>query len=361
MDVYSILLADETIRGERVAWVFRWILYVMVVCLASVVYWVQGNPAGLPGIILAVATLIYNALLTPLILRHQSPTWVRYVSVSIDILALTTYNIFDTLNNPLIPVTSATLVLYPLLLFLASLRLDKVLIVYSTILAVVSLDLLYVWAAPRFEPHVGFAISSIDALSQVYRSAYILTTGLLMLFIPGTIRRLLKSQQEIFEKSRDNYERAHRDRLTGLDSRYHFEEVLPRELARAQAEGVRLGLIYLDLDGFKPVNDQFGHATGDLVLAEVGRRLREGLRGTDLAARMGGDEFVIMATSVEGPSACEALAERVRQSLSQPMDLGGQRLQIGATTGWALYPDDADTPAGLLARADRAMLARKHP
>ncbi len=360
MDIYQILLQQEAVRGERTAWIFRWVLYGLVLILAAAVYFIQGRIVGLYGMLMAAATLVYNAALSRFILRKCEYRWIRYVSVTIDIVALTTYNALDTIyNSALVPVTTAALLLYPVVLFLAALRLDRRLIVYATLVSVLATNLLYAYAYPHFDPAIAPHLVSADILGQAYRSVYLVLCGFLMFFVPGTVTRLLRNQQEIHNKSRANYELAHRDTLTGLANRRRLEDYLPQEIARAAREQTKLGVLFMDLDGFKPINDELGHDVGDLVLQEIGRRLNTTVRGYDLAVRMGGDEFVVILSSVESEENCRQLAERIRSALTQVIEIEGQAMRLGVSIGCALFPNHGTSQDELVEAADKAMLQEK--
>ncbi|MBV8332054.1 MAG: diguanylate cyclase [Candidatus Eremiobacteraeota bacterium] len=149
------------------------------------------------------------------------------------------------------------------------------------------------------------------------------------------------------------------DALTGLANRTLLEQSILRAIATAGRRQRKFAVLFLDLDRFKPVNDERGHAAGDLVLKEVARRLRETLRAEDLVARVGGDEFVILQTDVEKLEATGELAERVSRALSHPMAVGGVQLQIGCSIGVAVYPYDGKTAAELMHCADVAMYRAK--
>ncbi|WP_160288203.1 sensor domain-containing diguanylate cyclase [Pseudomonas knackmussii] len=151
---------------------------------------------------------------------------------------------------------------------------------------------------------------------------------------------------------------AYRDTLTGLGNRKAFSEQLPQALQRCAPKS-NVALLYIDLDHFKPVNDQFGHAAGDAVLAEVGKRLRESLRQPDLAFRLGGDEFAVLVESTDAPTA-ERLAARLLESLNADYHAAGQCLDfLSASIGIALYPGDAGEAEALIQAADSAMYQAK--
>jgi diguanylate cyclase (GGDEF)-like protein len=359
-DIYRLLLADETIRGEQVAWMFRWILYGIVLCLAMVKQFLLGQSAGLFGMALCVTPILYNILLIPLIRRRAVYSWIRYLSVTIDIMSLTLFNAYDTFNTSVYtPVTSATLLLYQALVFLASLRLDRVLIVYSTLLSIALMNALYAVASPGFNPEITAQLISVGIAGQIYRSLYLAIGGILLLFIPDTIKRLLRTQQNIYEDYRITYEMARKDTLTGLTNRRGLDQRLAQEMAIARENGTRLAVFFLDLDRFKPINDTHGHEAGDAVLRETARRLVSAVRNGDLVARIGGDEFVILLTPMESAASCRTLKRRITDCIEKPYDLGGMTVHIGVSIGIAVFSNEETTPDGLVEKADLAMLAAK--
>ena len=119
-------------------------------------------------------------------------------------------------------------------------------------------------------------------------------------------------------------------------------------------------MCYFDLNGFKPINDRYGHDMGDEVLKITGRRLLEQVRGNDTAARIGGDEFVLVLTAVKDPAEVDQALRRVMAAIEQPIDLGaGRVVRVSAAVGTALYPRDGTTSLELLRAADQAMYADK--
>lgn len=147
------------------------------------------------------------------------------------------------------------------------------------------------------------------------------------------------------------------DFLTGLPNRYQVTQYLDDLLEQAPA--VPLALLYLDLDRFKPVNDLLGHAAGDLVLQEVARRLAEHAPPEAMTARLGGDEFVIVIASPASAEAISELCARLRDALCQPIEVHGQRVQIGTSIGVALAPLHAQTVSELLRLGDMALYQAK--
>ncbi len=151
---------------------------------------------------------------------------------------------------------------------------------------------------------------------------------------------------------------AHYDSLTGLPNRVLFADRLHQGLMQAARRDELLAVAYLDLDGFKPVNDQFGHDAGDQLLVEVGERLRHTLRGGDTVARLGGDEFALLMRA-EDFGECEAALLRVLSTLSSEYSIKGQAVTISASIGVTLFPNDTNDPDLLLRHADQAMYIAK--
>jgi diguanylate cyclase (GGDEF)-like protein/PAS domain S-box-containing protein len=164
---------------------------------------------------------------------------------------------------------------------------------------------------------------------------------------------------------------AYHDKLTALANRAMFEEMLELALARARRSGFAVAVIYLDLDNFKLVNDSLGHVAGDQLLQQMGMRLREITRETDLVARQGGDEFLILLGDMErGTHAprpdtensrlvTEAVATRIHEALQAPFVVGGTEFYITASLGVSMYPFDGEDGKTLLKNADAAMYRSK--
>lgn len=149
---------------------------------------------------------------------------------------------------------------------------------------------------------------------------------------------------------------AHHDPLTDLPNRALFFDRLGMAMARALREDSSLALLYIDLDGFKEVNDVQGHEVGDYVLRKMANRLRQTVREVDTVARIGGDEFTVIVTGVHSPQAAYPVAEKLLHALAEPLRLSnGREIRLGASIGLALYPADAQTSDELLRRADQAM------
>ena len=152
---------------------------------------------------------------------------------------------------------------------------------------------------------------------------------------------------------------AFHDALTGVPNRLLFGELLERAIASAERDDGRLAVCYLDLDGFKYVNDNLGHAAGDKLLIEVSRRLNLITRSCDAMSRIGGDEFALLFTGLHSSLECDEILRRVQKTINQPVDLDGEIVSISASIGVALYPQDAEEAELLLRYADQAMYQAK--
>lgn len=149
------------------------------------------------------------------------------------------------------------------------------------------------------------------------------------------------------------------DPLTGLDNRRALEQELVRALAQRSRTGDLLGLVYFDLDRFKPINDRWGHAVGDAVLMAVADRLRQDMRTQDLAARIGGDEFVVLLPGLEQPAALETVARRLHKAVEGSLLLDQGSVDIRVSMGTALAPLHGEVAEDLLRRADSSMYEHK--
>ena len=153
---------------------------------------------------------------------------------------------------------------------------------------------------------------------------------------------------------------AHYDALTGLPNRTLFSDRLQQALATAKRSDAHMALLLLDLDKFKPVNDTLGHAVGDLLLIEVGKRLQACVRESDTVSRLGGDEFVVLLPTLEAEPDAMRVAEKIRNALSQPFVLADHHIGISASIGVAVYPQHGSDERTLTKNADTAMYAAKN-
>ena len=150
------------------------------------------------------------------------------------------------------------------------------------------------------------------------------------------------------------------DALTKLPNRRLLQERLALAILQARRDRLLLAIAFVDLDGFKPVNDRFGHAAGDLLLQAVASRMQACVREVDTVARIGGDEFIVLLSQIEHAGDALAVAEKIRHSLNQPFELDGYpSVSISSSTGVAVFPDHGEDPQSLTHAADLAMYQAK--
>jgi diguanylate cyclase (GGDEF)-like protein/PAS domain S-box-containing protein len=152
---------------------------------------------------------------------------------------------------------------------------------------------------------------------------------------------------------------AGHDVLTDLPNRELFHDRLETAIAAARRDHQRLSVLYIDLDRFKQANDSHGHDVGDMLLREVARRIRQCLRESDTVGRLGGDEFAALLLGIQRLEDAFAVAEKIRNALNRPFDLGGHQMQISSSIGIAVYPEHGDNRKHLMRHADAAMYAAK--
>ena len=179
----------------------------------------------------------------------------------------------------------------------------------------------------------------------------------------GASHSMHESNARLQAANEELQQRAFADPLTGLPNRLLFEDRLvqaTRRLERSNHDGVveRMAVLFVDLDGFKPINDSFGHAVGDVVIRKAASRLRDEARDCDTVARVGGDEFLILLNDVADEQACISVAQRVLASLSQPFEASGRRIEISCSIGIVVHPGHSESNK-IVANADAAMYAAK--
>ena len=204
----------------------------------------------------------------------------------------------------------------------------------------------------RLRHHDGHYVW-IEAVSRGIRDG----TSPELIVVARNIDQRVAAEQELAESRRELERQSRVDALTDLANRRQFEERLALALARLHRHGIPLALMALDVDNFKQVNDRHGHACGDAVLRAFARRLRDTARETDLVARVGGDEFIILLEDL-APGVAQTLAERIIASMAEPVRAGGVDIPVSTSIGIACTdgPTDAMT---LLQRADAALYAAK--
>ena len=178
----------------------------------------------------------------------------------------------------------------------------------------------------------------------------------------GTITSFVAVKEDITERKHlqeQLAQMAHFDSLTGLPNRALFFDRTSQAITLAKRENRRCSVLFIDLDGFKDVNDTYGHETGDQLLCHVAERIKSILRASDTVARMGGDEFTVILASLKQRNDAARVAEKILTQLSQPFAIGTAICHIGASIGISIFPDDAEDAEKLLHGADTAMYAVK--
>ena len=197
--------------------------------------------------------------------------------------------------------------------------------------------------------------------------------GLVMVFFqdtlpadPDNVTRVLQSASRLVSLTRDHWQMherlvfdARHDALTGLPNRNVAEDRLEQALARAQRRRQMFAVVVIDLDGFKAVNDNFGHHAGDELLRLAAARLRGRIRHSDTLSRIGGDEFLAIIEDCASDSAAQSVGESLVASLQEPFNVDGKPVSISGSVGIAMYPIDGEHAAELKRNADQAMYRAK--
>ncbi len=229
---------------------------------------------------------------------------------------------------------------------------------FSTV-AAISLFVLYLGLTTDIFANAPGKSPKAEALEldEALAASVILLGGMIWAF-----RRLYRERRDAAQRTKVEHEirtLAFHDALTGLPNRRQFDEALKAAVAAPPRAGGCHALLLLDLNGFKRVNDVYGHATGDDVLVQTGARLIKAVRGDDMVARLGGDEFAVLTTHLSGPESATSLALRIIEELEPPISAGGGEHAIGTAIGIALTPQDGGDAAELMRKADLALYRGK--
>ncbi|MBV8245392.1 MAG: GGDEF domain-containing protein [Candidatus Eremiobacteraeota bacterium] len=184
-------------------------------------------------------------------------------------------------------------------------------------------------------------------------------TFLAIILLVNRFQKMTLEKALVEEEVRSLRDSVERDPLTGIPNRIAYEERLDRTIRLAHQVQRRCAVLFADLDGFKPVNDRFGHDTGDRILIMAAERLTRAVRSEDMVSRIGGDEFAAILKDVETRDEAEKIAEKMERIFETPFSYAGNAHEVGITVGVSIYPDDAGTPLDLLRDADARMYARK--
>ncbi|PXX92647.1 hypothetical protein DIT71_05540 [Marinobacter vulgaris] len=195
----------------------------------------------------------------------------------------------------------------------------------------------------------GVALAIEDSAAPI-RNRYGVITGAVIVFHDARFSRETTTRMEYL---------AHHDALTGLHNRNAFYERFEQSRALARRHDKQMGLLFIDLDGFKGINDVLGHDSGDRLLVELARKLKACVRTTDTVCRYGGDEFVVLLSEIAQPDHAFAVADKIRETVAEPVVIGGQGMTLQLSIGVSVYPDHGETIDELLKKADMAMYRAK--
>jgi diguanylate cyclase (GGDEF)-like protein len=231
------------------------------------------------------------------------------------------------------------------------------------------IDLVIVAAATLFVLYLGLkfdifanAPGQTPAAETLEFDELIAVIAVLLVGLIWAVRRLLRERREVARRIAAEHEirtLAFHDALTGLPNRRQFNDALKVAVAAPPRAGASHGVLMLDLNGFKRINDVYGHAAGDELLIHVGARISSAVREGDMVARLGGDEFAVLATHLSGPEAATSLARRIIEELEPAIQAAGGEHVIASAIGIALTPQDGSSPAELLRKADIALYRAK--
>jgi two-component system cell cycle response regulator len=277
--------------------------------------------------------------------------WIGFASSALDVSFVSAaLTIFAVVGSPLVALNSTvTFEIYFLAILATSLRYDARICLSVGLLAILQFGALWAWAAATYDLRDPGYAAGVGYYIPINNATRMILMGGAVLLALGLVRR---AQRLLFL--------AARDRLTGLYNRGHFDGALELEVERSQRYQHPLALAVLDVDHFKRINDEFGHPVGDAVLRALAERLTTSLRRTDLAARWGGEEFMLLFPETTVAEAGARIAVLRAELESGPLVLAdGRRIGIGFSAGIAGLPDDAGTAEILVARADARLLAAK--
>jgi diguanylate cyclase (GGDEF)-like protein len=204
-----------------------------------------------------------------------------------------------------------------------------------------------------FDHLYGRSLASEIAVAGALLSAVLAFLTWLMIHGRARALRIAESMTEELRHM------AQHDTLTGLPNRALFSDRLNQELEHARRHKGRFAMLFIDLDNFKPINDQYGHAIGDDVLIKAAQRLKSCVRAADSVGRIGGDEFVVLLAQLNEAEPVQALAEKMHRCLKNPIEVSGQKFSISSSIGVAVFPQDGADAAALTKSADEAMYRAK--
>jgi diguanylate cyclase (GGDEF)-like protein len=346
-------LVDAGREGE--AAVARARIVVLILLLASPLATLVRNPGEVPALLAVVMDGVFigvSATLLKLAARRETAPWLGFATSAADVTYVTLYHafIFASGYAAMAFGSRATFALYLIAITATSLRQDRRVATFAGVLACIQWLAVIAWAQAT-----GYAAAASDS-GRFYGETTLFGQAeeLIVFGVTTMLARMIVGRAAATRLS------SVRDSLTGLLSRAHFEERLMTELIRSARQRKPLALAVIDLDGFKRINDTFGHPSGDIVLREVAARLTRGVRRTDLSARIGGDEFALVFVDTSVADAALKLEEIRAAVASHIVRLRNeQAVTVTLSAGVAVAPLDGTEVETLVASADARLLVAK--
>ena len=349
------VLAQAGIAGELFVAKIRFALAVLILLipLIDALFFKLPTKEGIVGLSLATTTFVLAAVMYLLLSREYNPPWLTFVTTSFDVsLISASLALFLLLNEPHTAVNSKVVFEgYFLAIGASSFRYDKRVCITAGVLAVVEYFAIVDYAATHWDLnspiYAPFPYGQFDWSYQISRMILMLVASALSLALVSRSQRLLQL--------------ATSDPLTRLFNRGYIDERFAVELSRARRYRKQLTLAVIDVDRFKMLNDNHGHASGDVVLRKIGAMLRESFRHSDTVGRYGGEEFVVILPEMEmeaGRQKLESLRQRIAHT-RMAIPHRGEQVQITISVGLATFPSDGEDAARLFSLADKRMFRAK--
>ena len=349
------VLAQAGVAGELLVAKIRLSLatLLLLIPLINSLFFPVDPKEGLVGISLASATFFLSLAVYVLILREFNPSWLSFATTSLDVsLVSAALLLFLLLNQPHTAVNSKVVFEgYFLAIGATSLRYDKRVCISAGFLAFAQYLALVYFAASHWDLnnplYAPFSYGIFDWSTQISRLIMMLTASVLSLALVSRSQKLLQL--------------ATGDPLTGLFNRGYVDDRFAVELSRARRYRQQLTVAVVDVDRFKTLNDNHGHASGDVVLRKLSEILRESFRQSDTVGRYGGEEFVVILPEMDieaGRQKLESLRQRIAHTRIE-IPHRSQQVQITISVGLSSFPNDGDDATRLFSLADKRMFRAK--
>jgi len=349
------VMAEAAVAGELLVAKVRLSLaaLLLLIPLIDIFFFPPDPKEGLVGISLGAGTFLVAGLVYVLISRNYNPSWLRFASSSYDVTQISCgLAMFLVLNQPHTAVNSKVVFEgYFLAIGASSLRYDKRICLTAGVLALAEYFAICYYAVTHWDLNNAiyspYPYGLFSWSNEIARLIMMATASLLSLALVSRSQKLLLA--------------ATSDTLTGLFNRAYFEDRFAIELSRSSRYGRPLTLAVIDADRFKSLNDNHGHAAGDMVLRKLAELLRDSCRQSDTAARYGGEEFVVLLPETDIEAAqrkVESLRELVAGT-AFALSRGNEKVQITVSSGLASFPQDGSDESELFAVADARMFQAK--